>query len=81
VTVVFTGELATMTRDEAQRLVASLGGKTASSVSSKTGMVVAGTAAGSKLAHARRLGVRVLDEAEFIALLRAAGLNPAAGDV
>jgi DNA ligase (NAD+) len=65
---VFTGTLTRLTRDEAEELVRSLGGKPASGVSSKTDYVVAGEAAGSKLEKAQRLKVRVLTEAEFLEL-------------
>lgn len=68
-TFVFTGELAKMTREEAEEKVKSLGGKASGSVSAKTAFVVAGEAAGSKLKKAQDLGVTVLDEAGFIALL------------
>jgi len=63
--VVLTGTLETMTREEAQAIVEELGGKVASSVSKKTHLVVAGEKAGSKLAKAQELGIRVVDEAEF----------------
>jgi DNA ligase (NAD+) len=65
---VFTGTLSRMTRDEAEELVRSLGGKPTSGVSSKTDYVVAGEAAGSKLEKAQRLKVPVLTEDEFIEL-------------
>lgn len=62
---VFTGELTGFTRDEASRLVASLGGKTASMVSKKVDYVVAGHEAGSKLEKAEKLGVKIISEEEF----------------
>lgn len=68
-TIVFTGNLATMSRDEAKELAAKLGAKAAGSVSKKTDLVVAGPGAGTKLAKARELGVRVVDEPEFLAML------------
>jgi DNA ligase (NAD+) len=69
-TFVLTGTLAAMSRDQAAELIRSHGGSVASSVSRKTGYVVAGEAAGSKLERARELGVPVIDEA---ALLRMTG--------
>ncbi|OGR44112.1 MAG: hypothetical protein A2X35_13010 [Elusimicrobia bacterium GWA2_61_42] len=67
-TFVFTGELRTMTRDEAQGLVRELGGKETSSVSAKTSYVVVGADPGSKYDKAKKLGVPVLSEEEFIKL-------------
>ncbi|PKM98213.1 MAG: DNA ligase [Elusimicrobia bacterium HGW-Elusimicrobia-3] len=68
-TFVFTGELKTLTRDEAQAKVRELGGKETSSVSAKTSYVVVGADPGSKFAKARKLGVPVLTEEEFIKLV------------
>lgn len=68
-TVVFTGTLERRTREDAEELVRSLGGKTASSVSAKTDLLVAGPKAGSKLDRAKQLGVNVVDEAGFEDLL------------
>ncbi|HPD16288.1 MAG TPA: NAD-dependent DNA ligase LigA [Planctomycetota bacterium] len=68
-TFVFTGALQHLTREEAEALVRERGGRAASSVSKKTDYVVAGEAAGSKLAKARDLGVTVISEDEFRKLL------------
>jgi len=72
-TFVFTGSLASYTRDEASHLVEQQGGQTSSSVSKKTSYVVAGAEAGSKLEQAKKLGVTILTEEEFTRLLRKTG--------
>ena len=65
-TVVVTGTLPTLERDEIEELILKLGGKAAGSVSKKTSFVVAGEDAGSKLDKAKELGVPVLTEGEFL---------------
>ncbi len=66
---VFTGELSSMTRDEAGEKVKALGAKTSGSVSGKTSFVVVGDSPGSKADKARQLGVTILDEKEFLELI------------
>ncbi len=68
-TIVLTGTLAQMTRDEAKLRIRTLGGSVSSSVSRLTDLVVAGEESGSKLARAKELGVRIVDEAQFMHIL------------
>lgn len=70
-TVVLTGSLSQMNRDDAKARLAELGAKVSGSVSKKTDLLIAGEAAGSKLAKAQELGIEVIDEAEMIRLLGA----------
>jgi len=70
--VVFTGTLETMSRDEAKAQAEALGARAAGSVSARTDLVVAGPGAGSKLKKAADLGIRVIDEAQWRAIVAAA---------
>ncbi len=72
-TVVFTGKLETMSRDEAKAQAEALGARSAGSVSAKTDLVVAGPGAGSKLKQAEKLGIAVIDEAGWAEIVKAAG--------
>jgi DNA ligase (NAD+) len=71
-TIVFTGSLETMSRDEAKAQAERLGARAAGSVSAKTDLVVAGPGAGSKLKKAAEIGIRVVDEAEWAAIVAGA---------
>jgi DNA ligase (NAD+) len=68
-TLVLTGGLKRLTRDEAKDAILRLGGRVTGSVSKKTDYVVVGEDAGSKADDARRLGVAMLDEAQFLAMI------------
>jgi RimJ/RimL family protein N-acetyltransferase len=74
-TLVLTGTLPTLSRDEAKALIEAAGGKVSGSVSKKTDYVIAGEEAGSKLDKARELGVTVLDEQGLNALLQTGGTS------
>ncbi len=71
-TFVLTGTLPTLTRAQAEEMIRKNGGKATGSVSKKTSVVLAGESAGSKLEKAQTLGVRIMDEAEFLELLKKA---------
>lgn len=70
-TIVLTGTLTQMSRQEAEEAIARMGGKVTGSVSKKTDLVIAGDKAGSKLEKAEKLGVEVMDEAGFLQVLEA----------
>ena len=72
-TVVFTGKLETMSRDEAKAQAEALGARAAGTVSARTDLVVAGPGAGSKLKQAAALGIDVIDEAAWAEIVRQAG--------
>ena len=69
-TIVVTGTLPTLGRKEAEELIVKNGGKASGSVSKKTSLVLAGEAAGSKLTKANELGIKVIDEAQFLSMLK-----------
>lgn len=69
-TIVFTGEMESMSRDAAKEKVRELGGDPAESVSKQTDLVVAGPGAGSKLARAKKLGIKIVDEKEFLKMVK-----------
>ena len=67
---VLTGTLSKYKRDEAAKIIESLGGEIMSSVSKNTTVVLAGESAGSKLEKAKKLGVKIIDEETFISLIK-----------
>ena len=69
-TIVVTGTLPTLSRQEAEAMIVQNGGKASGSVSKKTSYVLAGEAAGSKLDKANALGIPVIDEAQFMEMVK-----------
>ena len=68
--VVLTGTLYSYKRDEAGKIIESLGGEIQSSVSKRTNILIAGEAAGSKLEKAKKLGIEIIDEQKFMELIK-----------
>ena len=68
--VVLTGKLENYTRDEAGKIIESLGGEIQSSVSKRTNILIAGEATGSKLEKAKKLGIEIIDEQKFMELIK-----------
>ena len=79
--MVFTGELSTIPRDDAEKLAESLGAKTSGSVSKKTDVVVVGEKPGSKYLKAQSLGIEIWDEAKFTEMIRAAEAENRQGSI
>ena len=69
-TFVLTGTLDTLGRKEAAEIIEKNGGKVSGSVSKKTSIVLAGEEAGSKLEKAQKLGIKIIDEKEFLSILK-----------
>ena len=74
-TVAITGTMSAVSRDRAKELAIAAGARVVGSVSNKTDLVVAGPGAGSKLVDAQRLGIKVIDEAAFLEMLRGCGVE------
>jgi len=68
--IVLTGELESLSRDEAKEAIRRLGGDASSSVSKNTDFVVVGVDPGSKFDHAKKLGVKIIDEKEFLKMIK-----------
>jgi DNA ligase (NAD+) len=78
-TIVFTGKLETMTRDEAAAQAKGLGAKVGSAITKETDILVAGPGAGSKLKDAKKHGVHVIDEAAWVKMTKASCFARTAG--